>query len=1195
MTNGGRELGRRRERYPSCDYRDKRRYNDSEDNEEKKEYFDRRPSSSGRTNGANRRGYCSQRTRSSTRRMRSRSRSRSSSSTKRRTRRRRRIMTTSSSSTERYHNNDKDRAPYRRSSRSKRRSNSSRRYDGYDSPAGPSYRRRRRSGSSDSSRRGRHTSRRDPIGRQEYGRRYDGYHSRESSSERRYRRVHSSLGHCRDRHRRRSNSPKKSRDDPDCRGKESDLHSNSFRSSGSSSHFANRQSCHNMIQENCSVKVRDSSKHLVNDKTDRYRIPDRKRNGEYGRLNESQEYKPFTVKQRTSSNEMGNVAAKQNATIEANTNIIKATITNNFFFYQYGLDSTSANGSRIISTRRRAHIFFSGIFDKNIGILAKTGMKEKEIEDFRRVTYFEGSFVFTARPIPTVDTFPFIITTDDVDTDIKLSPCDLGDVLTITSMKKYYAPKELTIDRLKSSENGIVVDLRCSGCTSVFATKEAMISHCKQTGHAPHMDLDEEIFHASSELFLSYCNITLQHALIERMARWGREYIDPKHWTEPKDKFGRSLGVRVFRAFFCEFGIHKLDGQNNSLTLTVDLRAKVIRTKSLLMSLCNGKDPNHVAFDRRDISHYRKQYQGEVVICTYDRKCYPVVDIDFNNSPDSLMVEGCEMSHTEYFKKRKGLDLMYPNVAPMVAVLGRSNKIIFFPAELVCANDFDRSIKQQLPSIASFKPKERNEAIEEIRKYLIPGGQRTKGFGGGLLPSLGIILEEKRIKVPAEVLPLPLLSAAGITIPQEKSQSWAPVISKANWSVDHDRAVKMNVVVIHHQSLNNHVIPVYNKIRDIVNNHNSFYRFPPKPFSLISTNGDEDHCRGVQDYFHQRLPKNVFVLDLVRPPRRQALDTAYYVVKYLLTKNGYLSQFVNFNTHDHSRLDDQKAIRRSNSILHGVARQILSKCGARIWWVNIPKEIPVPAIFVGVDVFHSPLSYCATQGRKVAKASVAAIVVQVIRSHDERDNTHTEIFSQTFKRERGKEMGLGKSIQETVSNALRILNVNPMSCFIWRDGVGNAAVKSVASEEITAVRSALGNTNNSSSLAPLSYVVVQKRISTKFLTCNSDVNLPPGSFIDTIQGPEFHTFYINGSSPSYSTSKPARYIVAHMDPELAMTNKSLAELSWSLCHDYSNWTGSIKLPSPVQYAHKLAELHGSMPNSAEDIGCEILAGKPHFL
>jgi hypothetical protein len=37
----------------------------------------------------------------------------------------------------------------------------------------------------------------------------------------------------------------------------------------------------------------------------------------------------------------------------------------------------------------------------------------------------------------------------------------------------------------------------------------------------------------------------------------GRDYIDPKSGTEPTDKFGKSLGVTVYKAYSCEFGWHK--------------------------------------------------------------------------------------------------------------------------------------------------------------------------------------------------------------------------------------------------------------------------------------------------------------------------------------------------------------------------------------------------------------------------------------------------------------------------------------------------------------------------------------------------------------------------------------------------------------------------------------------------------------
>ena len=92
---------------------------------------------------------------------------------------------------------------------------------------------------------------------------------------------------------------------------------------------------------------------------------------------------------------------------------------------------------------------------------------------------------------------------------------------------------------------------------------------------------------------------------------------------------------------------------------------------------------------------------------------------------------------------------------------------------------------------------------------------------------------------------------------------------------------------------------------------------------------------------------DTFVLDLSRPPRGQSSDPAYSVVKSYLGRGGYISQFVNFVTYNH---DQPRDIKKSDIILSGVARQILSKCGVRIWWVSIPKSVPLPAVFV---VSHS--------------------------------------------------------------------------------------------------------------------------------------------------------------------------------------------------------------------------------------------------
>ena len=234
---------------------------------------------------------------------------------------------------------------------------------------------------------------------------------------------------------------------------------------------------------------------------------------------------------------------------EACANIIQASVTNNFRFYHYGIDVTDKNGKLIESRGRRTHIFNFGFYDAEKGLYARNKMTKKEMEDFRRITFFEGSYCLTSRPIPHIKTFPFSVIGNKVPGSNSIE-MPTGEMLTITTVQAFHAPESITGKALESSKDGIVVDLRCSGCTTAFKTKEAMFTHSKSTGHDPQMDFDEEETKpATIEVLTSFCNVALQRAMGERMARWGRDYIDPKNWTEPSDRNGRSMGVRIFRAF----------------------------------------------------------------------------------------------------------------------------------------------------------------------------------------------------------------------------------------------------------------------------------------------------------------------------------------------------------------------------------------------------------------------------------------------------------------------------------------------------------------------------------------------------------------------------------------------------------------------------------------------------------------------
>lgn len=285
----------------------------------------------------------------------------------------------------------------------------------------------------------------------------------------------------------------------------------------------------------------------------------------------------------------------------------------------------------------------------------------------------------------------------------------------------------------------------------------------------------------------------------------------------------------------------------------------------------------------------------------------------FDKSPDNFSIPDTKKSHTEYFAS-KGIELKSPHCPPMVEVKGRRDNSIFLPPELVFQYELDPKSKMKLPQIASFDPPTRHAAIDKALLFLTPG--KSKSSGGTLLPALGIILADFRIKLKAKTLPFPSLVATGI---ERHGNNF--ILSNANYKVDPKNATEMNVVLFYNEFIQGYDA-IYQDIRNRVNGMNSKYRFPNRPVAAIETNTTEQHFGAVERFFASDVPPNVFVLDFTRP--KAAADAAYPVVKKTLAQYGYLSQFVNWKTCPH---DETLGERKSNSILYGVSRQILQKAG----------------------------------------------------------------------------------------------------------------------------------------------------------------------------------------------------------------------------------------------------------------------------
>lgn len=105
-------------------------------------------------------------------------------------------------------------------------------------------------------------------------------------------------------------------------------------------------------------------------------------------------------------------------------------------------------------------------------------------------------------------------------------------------------------------------------------------------------------------------------------------------------------------------------------------------------------------------------------------------------------------------------------------------------------------------------------------------------------------------------------------------------------------------------------------------------------------------------------------------------------------------------------------------------------------------------------------------------------------------------------------------------------------------------------------------------------VVVQKRINTRLFHSARDAinNPPPGTVVDhTVTRRDWWDFFLVSQFVTQGTVSPTHFIVVH---DGGMKPDNLQKLAYKMTHMYYNWPGTVRVPAPCQYAHKLAYLVG---------------------
>jgi len=276
-----------------------------------------------------------------------------------------------------------------------------------------------------------------------------------------------------------------------------------------------------------------------------------------------------------------------------------------------------------------------------------------------------------------------------------------------------------------------------------------------------------------------------------------------------------------------------------------------------------------------------------------------------------------------------------------------------------------------------------------------------------------------------------------------------------------------------------------------------------------------------------------------------------------------------------------ETIRKRQSIaavLSRIVLQINAKFCGPLWHIDL--EAPVtkpffqgPTMVVGIDVYFSP------EGE--AFVGFAASL-----------DTHcTEYFSTATALDT-KDGNIHKSLSLKIQAALRDSLVNftkrnegllPEHILVYRASVQEeewAKIRATEVEAIMAVTKAVTIQGKGAAYEPnFTFVGIAKRVAMRFFAPSPNQhnikNPEPGTVIDSplVCRSNCHNFFLINQAVGKGTATPTHYFVLY--DNASVPANALQNLSYRLSFLYFNYTGSVKMPAPAQYAKKVAHLIGT--------------------
>ncbi|KAL0280141.1 UNVERIFIED_CONTAM: hypothetical protein PYX00_001523 [Menopon gallinae] len=543
---------------------------------------------------------------------------------------------------------------------------------------------------------------------------------------------------------------------------------------------------------------------------------------------------------------------------------------------------------------------------------------------------------------------------------------------------------------------------------------------------------------------------------------------------------------------------------------------------------------------------YRQTFQqmiiGQIVLTDYNNKTYRIDDVDFSTNPASKfkMKNDEEISYVEYYETRYKIrirDLRQPMLVSRSSARslrgGMPAYCLLVPElcrmtglsqKMLESNDVKRGLSEQ----TRINPAERIERLLKFNRRLQENRNIVQEF-----KHWDMTLDKDLVRIPARELdPENIVVGGGVKFSSGPDSDWTKKL-RSGPMLKNGTVNEWAVIVP--GRMRGELLPFLDSLKRASSGMD--FMLPPPKIIEIATDKPAHYVEAVEDTLSRwRLD----LIMLVCPNNRS--DRYNAIKKKCCVDRGVPSQVVL-----------GRSLRGMGlSIATKIAIQINCKIGGAPWTVDIPLQ---SVMVVGYDVCHDTFNKGKSYGAMVASLN----------------NSLTSWFSAVSHHSSGEE--LSDTLSLDICKALRkYKDINggalPARIFVYRDGVGEGQIPYVYEHEVSILKERLTQIYGGNSWK-LGYIIVTKRINTRLFKGHR--NPIAGTIVDdVITSPDRYDFFLVSQTVNSGTVSPTNYNV--ISDNLGLKPDQIQRWTFKMTHLYYNWSGTVRVPAPCQYAHKLAFL-----------------------